>query len=156
MARAFIGIGSNLGDRAAFVRQSVRKLRSFARVLRVSSLHETEPVGVTGRQPDFLNAVAEIETSSAAIELMGQLLSVEAEIGRIRKKPGTARRIDLDLLSYDDLVLDQPVLQVPHPRMHERRFVMEPLTELAPAWVHPVLGRTASELLGQLSRTNER
>lgn len=147
MPRVYVGIGSNLGDRRGRLLRSIDEMRSFSNVKGISAFRKTEPVGVVGKQPHFLNAVVELETDLSPRELIQELLRVEADMGRIRKGRGRAREIDLDLLAYADEVINEPDLQIPHPRMHERRFVLEPLAELAPGWVHPVLGKSAAELL---------
>jgi 2-amino-4-hydroxy-6-hydroxymethyldihydropteridine diphosphokinase len=141
-----IALGSNLGDRDAYLRGAIEKLRPAIHNLRVSTFHDTAPVGV-GPQPTFLNAAAVGETSLTARALLDGLLLVEKELGRERPFPGAARTLDLDLILFDDAVIDEPQLIVPHPRFRERRFVLEPLSEIAPDWRDPVTGRTVEELL---------
>jgi 2-amino-4-hydroxy-6-hydroxymethyldihydropteridine diphosphokinase len=157
--RAFIGIGSNLGDRAANYRQAIERIAALpeTRVVRQSSIYETAPVGeITG---DFLNGVIEIETELGADAMMRRLLTIERAMGR--KRPPASRKaaarakprprtIDLDLLFFNKEVIDTPVLTVPHPRLHERRFVLAPMVELAPALIHPKSNKTISELLVDL------
>jgi 2-amino-4-hydroxy-6-hydroxymethyldihydropteridine diphosphokinase len=143
---AYVGLGSNIGDREGMLRRALELLGRRARVVAVSSFRETEPWGVA-EQPDFVNAVAAIETELRPRELLDDLLSVERELGRVRTGPRFGpRTIDLDLLLYGDLQLDEPGLTLPHPRLHERRFVLEPLFELDPALVVPGRG-TVSDLL---------
>jgi 2-amino-4-hydroxy-6-hydroxymethyldihydropteridine diphosphokinase len=154
--QAFIGIGSNLGDRAAQIRRALSEISTFSRRVRVSAFRETEPFGVDSDQPDYLNAVASIETDLNPRDLLEHLLEIERRMGRVRTVHGASREIDLDLLAYEDRVMEEPGLYLPHPRMTERRFVLEPLAEVAPEWVHPIAGKTATELLSQLVRTNER
>lgn len=151
MSRAYIGIGSNLGDRQRHLERAVTLLHSSPgiRLLRVSSLYETEPVDVGGGR--FLNGVVEIETSFPPSSLLEILLQVEAACGRPREREkGAARVLDLDLLLYEDRVLEERNLQIPHPRMHLRRFVLAPLAELQPDLIHPRLGTSAAELLARL------
>lgn len=152
MATAYISLGSNLGDRHAYLHQALVALARAGAVTAVSSIYETAPVGFTA-QPAFLNAVARLETSLPPVELMTALLAIERELGRDRATsvPKGPRTLDLDLLLYDDRVIDQPGLTVPHPAMHERRFVLEPLAEIAPDALHPILKRSASALLASLS-----
>ena len=144
--RAFVGLGANLGDRRRTLHDALDALADEAgiEVVAVSTLRETEPVGV-GEQPRFLNGAAELETTLTAHELLGRLLAVEQRFGRVRT-PGEhgPRTLDLDLLLYGDEMIDEPGLTVPHPRLHERRFVLEPLAELAPGLVVPGRGDVES------------
>ena len=150
MTRAYVGLGANLGDRERTLREAVDALadEQGVEVVSVSPLRETEPVGV-GEQPFFLNGVVELETTLTARELLGRLLAVEQRFGRVRI-PGEhgPRPLDLDLLLYGDEVIDEPGLTVPHPRLHERRFVLEPLAELDPGLVVPGRGDMESLLRG--------
>ena len=151
-AMAAIALGSNLesefGDREANLREAVRRIGALGEVRKVSSFYDTEPVGYV-EQPRFLNGALLLETDLDPRTLMRELLVVERAMGRervgaIAKGP---RVIDLDLLLFGDWVLWAEELVLPHPRMEERRFVLEPLAEIAPEWVHPVLGVTVLELL---------
>jgi len=147
VARAYVGLGTNLGDREALLRNAVTLLRERVDVRAVSSVRETEPWGLVD-QPAFLNAAVEVETELTPRELLDLLLDVERRLGRTRDGPRYGpRTIDLDLLLYGEQVLDEPGLTVPHPRLHERRFALEPLAELAPDLVVPGRG-SVSRLLG--------
>jgi 2-amino-4-hydroxy-6-hydroxymethyldihydropteridine diphosphokinase len=149
MARAHIGLGANLGDREATLRAAVRKLGALGTIVAVSSLYETEPVGYR-EQPPFLNAVVALETALSPGALMAELLTIERDFGRVRSFANAPRTLDLDLLLIDDLVLDTPDLTLPHPRLHERAFVLVPLVEIGPTAIHPALGARMVELLGAL------
>src|SRR5262249_50636824 len=149
MATAYIALGSNLGDRAATLLAAVRELNATpgVRVTRLSTFHDTEPVGGPVGQSRFLNAAAELSTTLGAEDLLHTLLAVEQKFGRVRREKDGPRTLDLDLLLYDDLRRDAPDPVVPHPRLHQRRFVLAPLAEIAPAVVPPGLGRTVKQLL---------
>ena len=152
MTRAYVGVGANLGDREGTIRAALAALDALpdVAVVAVSTLRETDPVGYLD-QPRFLNGAAALETELGPLELLDALLEVERELGRVRGEGPRfgPRPIDLDLLLHGDLVLDEPGLVVPHPRLHERRFALEPLAELDPALVVP--GRGAVEdLLARL------
>jgi 2-amino-4-hydroxy-6-hydroxymethyldihydropteridine diphosphokinase len=150
VTRAYVGLGANLGDRERTLLDAVTALAAEdgVEVVAVSTLRETEPVGV-GEQPLYLNGAAELETTLSAHELLDRLLAVEQRFGRVRV-PGehAPRTLDLDLLLYGDEVIDEPGVTVPHPRLHERRFVLEPLAELAPGLVVPGRGDVESLLRG--------
>lgn len=152
MTRAFVGLGSNLGDRESTLRAAVGRLRGMpeTKVVAVSKLRDTEPVGYLD-QPRFLNGAVELETALAPRELLDALLDLERAFGRDRStvRPQGPRTLDLDLLLYDDREIDEPGLEVPHPRLHERGFVLEPLAELDPALEVPGKG-TVQALLARL------
>lgn len=130
---AYIGLGSNLGDRGENLRQAIGllKVSRAVQLKRVAPLYRTAPVGVTG-QPEFFNTVAEITTSLSPRQLLARLLEIEQQLGRVRESRWGPRIIDLDLLLYDDLTINEPDLQVPHPRLTERAFAVVPLAALAP------------------------
>jgi 2-amino-4-hydroxy-6-hydroxymethyldihydropteridine diphosphokinase len=146
-----VALGSNLGDRRAHLDWAVDRLRDLLSDLRVSSYIETEPVGVPDAQPPYLNAVVVGTATTPAEALLAGLLRLEAERGRVRNAPLAARTLDVDLILYGDLVLDRAALTLPHPRFRERRFVLEPLVEIAPDVRDPVTGKTGRELLAALS-----
>jgi 2-amino-4-hydroxy-6-hydroxymethyldihydropteridine diphosphokinase len=145
-----IALGSNLGDRRAHLDFAVSRLESILAKLRVSSYRETDPVGVPGEQPSFLNAAAAGETVMTAREVLHALLAIERERGRERPFPGAARTLDLDLVLFGNLVIADPELTVPHPRFRERRFVLEPLADVAPDLIDPVTGLSVAQLLKRL------
>ena len=152
MTRAYVGVGANLGDREGTIRAALAALdaRPDVAVVAVSTLLETDPVGYLD-QPRFLNGAAALETELAPRELLDALLEVERELGRVRGEGPRygPRPIDLDLLLHGDLVLDEPGLVVPHPRLHERLFALEPLAELEPALVVPGRG-AVKDLIARL------
>lgn len=155
MKTAFLALGSNLGlnlgDREANLRQAVRRLESDEiRVTRRSSLYETAPQELLD-QPWFLNAVVEIETSLFPMQLLSRVREIEREMGRQRVTPKGPRNIDIDILFYGRAVIATPQLEVPHPRIAQRRFVLEPLAEIAPDFRHPIIGKTALEMLAALA-----
>ncbi len=147
---AYLSLGSNLGDRAANLREAVKQLEAAGRLLAVSAWYETQPVDVPD-QPWFLNCVAAITTEKTPRELLKLALQVEAAMGRLRLREKGARKIDIDVVLFGDRIVDEPGLKIPHPAMHRRRFVLEPLVEIAPEARHPELGKTARELLAALA-----
>jgi 2-amino-4-hydroxy-6-hydroxymethyldihydropteridine diphosphokinase len=155
VTRAFVGLGSNLGERETTLRAAIGRLRTVpnVEVRAVSSLRDTEPVGYVD-QPRFLNGVVELETSLSARSLLGVLLDLERAFGRDRgtAPPMGPRTLDLDLLLFGDATIDEPLLAVPHPRLHERRFVLEPLAELDPDLEVPGQG-SVQALLSRLDST---
>jgi 2-amino-4-hydroxy-6-hydroxymethyldihydropteridine diphosphokinase len=144
-----VALGSNLGDRERYLRDAIAALRESLRGVTVSAFYDTEPVGV-GEQPRFLNAAATGSTNLSARALLDTLLGIEAKFGRTRPHPGAPRTLDLDLILYGDQIIEERDLTIPHPRFRERRFVLEPLAEIAPDWIDPVTKRTMRELVGGL------
>ena len=152
MTRAYVGLGANLGDRAATIAEAVARLGADPQVevVAVSALRETAPEGPIQAQPAFLNGAVALETTLAPRDLLRRLLAVEADLGRTRSGPrGGPRTIDLDLLIYGETILDEPDLTLPHPRLQERRFALEPLAELQPGLEVPGKG-SVEALLARL------
>lgn len=148
MATAFLALGSNLGDRRATLTAAVQRLRREpgVRVRAVSGYYETEPVGGPAGQGRYLNAAVAVETDRSPRELLDFLLAIERSLGRVRSVKDAPRTIDLDLLLYEGVVLESTVLTIPHPRMHERAFVLHPLAEIAPDFIHPTLKLSIRDL----------
>lgn len=155
--RAFIGIGSNLGDRKANFLEATDRIRKLpnTRIVKQSSLYESEPLG--DAKTWFVNAVVELETECSADELLKRLKAIETAMGRkrVRGKRWGSRIIDLDILFFNNEIIDKRSLKVPHPEIQNRRFVLAPLSELAPQLVHPKLSATVSELLAGLKDTKK-
>lgn len=147
---AYLSLGSNLGDRAASLRAALAQLSQAGWVHPVSAVYETQPVDIPD-QPWFLNCVAAVETDLTPKELLDLALQIEAVMGRLRMQGKGPRNIDIDILLFENCVIDEPGLKIPHPSMHRRRFVLEPLAEIAPEVTHPILEKTARELLADLS-----
>lgn len=145
---AYLSLGSNVGERERNLRAAIAALAASGRVRRVSSIYETEPVDYL-EQEWFLNCVVEFETELPPLELLKELRGIESRMGSKKFIAKGPRLIDLDILLYGDEVIDTPELQVPHPRMRHRRFVLEPLAEIAPGVRHPVSHASAAELLAQ-------
>ena len=147
MNTAYLLIGGNLGDRAAYLEQAIKQIEALCgRITRTSSIYETAAWGNTN-QPAFYNQAIQLTTSLPPETLLAQLLAIEIEMGRIRTQKYGPRTIDLDILMMDDKVLDTNTLIIPHPQLHNRRFALLPLAEIAPSLHHPILDKTVSELL---------
>lgn len=146
---AYIALGANLGDRANTMRRALESLNrtDAVRVMRVSSFIENPAVGGPKGSPAFLNGVVQVETTLSPDVLLDRLLEIEKQLGRIRREKWEPRTIDLDVILYGDQIVNTDQLTIPHPLMHERRFVLEPLAEIAPETIHPILKQTAQQLL---------
>ena len=143
---AYVALGSNLGDKEANLRKALELLQERGvEIVKTSTFISTEPYGVTD-QPTFLNGVCEVRTSLEPLALLHTLLEIEQEMGRVRLRHWGERNIDLDLLLYEDVVMDTPELKLPHPDMQNRDFVLLPLAEIAPELVHPILQKSIEEL----------
>jgi 2-amino-4-hydroxy-6-hydroxymethyldihydropteridine diphosphokinase len=145
----YLSLGSNVGDRAAQLRDALTRLSAAGRVVAVSSFYETEPVEFT-QQPWFLNCAAALETNKTPEQMMAALLAIEEQMGRRRAQNKGPRSIDIDILLFGDAVMDSNELRIPHPAMHQRRFVLEPLAEIAPEVQHPAFKKTIRELRNSL------
>jgi 2-amino-4-hydroxy-6-hydroxymethyldihydropteridine diphosphokinase len=150
----YLSLGSNVGDREAQLRDAVIRLAAAGRVVAVSSFYETEPVEFT-QQPWFLNCAVALETGQTPWQLMTTILRIQEEMGRKRVHKKGPRSIDIDILLFDNVIVEEPELIVPHPALHQRRFVLEPLAEIAPEVLHPVLKRTIRELRDELPAGQE-
>jgi 2-amino-4-hydroxy-6-hydroxymethyldihydropteridine diphosphokinase len=143
----YLSLGSNLGDREAQIREAIARLQKLGEATSVSAFYETEPVEVDREQPWFLNCALAIETDLPPLQFLNKMLGIEQSMGRTRNEPKGPRIIDIDIVFFGDDVLDTSELTVPHPAMRQRRFVLEPLAEIAPDMMHPVLKRRVRELL---------
>lgn len=147
---AYLSLGANLGQRQEQLRAALDRLAVLGRVIATSSLYETQPVGVPD-QPWFLNCAVAVETNLSPERVLDSTLAIERAMGRERTRKKGPRNIDIDIVLFDQRIVDSPRLMIPHPAMHQRRFVLAPLAEIAPQARHPVLKKTVGELLAELS-----
>lgn len=154
MSTIYLGLGSNVGHREANLERALQLLGERVKITRVSFIYQTEPIGYTD-QPWFLNLACEGKTLLDPYELLAFAKDIEGRMGRQPSFPNGPRIIDIDILFYDDRILASEHLTVPHPRIAERRFVLVPLSEIAPDWIHPEIGQTVSELLSRLDNSQE-
>ena len=145
----YLSLGSNLGDRAGNLRAAIEKLSGFGEIVAVSSFYETEPVELTN-QPWFVNCAVALETEQVPEAFLGELLALEQSMGRRRTQKKGPRTIDIDILLFGDAIIETAGLSIPHPAMHQRRFVLVPMAEIAPEQRHPILKRSMRELLDAL------
>lgn len=156
MINAFIGIGTNMGDRKKHIAEAIQLLekQTDVKIIRTSALYVTEPIGYVG-QDWFLNCVVEVMTALPPHELLSHCMAIEEQMGRTRTMQWGPRIIDLDILLYNDAVIDDDELTIPHPNMDKRRFVLVPLVEIAPDIIHPKLNKTVTDLLQHLKDTHK-
>ena len=156
MPSVYLSLGSNLGDRVKNLKEAIKRMEESGKVSikKISSVYETEPVGYEN-QPRFLNLVLQTQTSLDPHPLLEQLLSIEEQMGRKREGKWGPRNIDIDILFYDDLMVNSVELTIPHPRMHERRFILVPLAQIAPKLLHPFLKKNVTELLESCEDNSE-
>ncbi len=150
MNTTYIALGSNLGNKQSNIENALELLKQHGTIVQCSSWYTTEPVGYTN-QDTFLNGVVEFETTLSPRELLGVCQDIEQQLGRVRTVNNGPRTIDLDILFYEDQVINQEDLIIPHPRMHERKFVLQPLCEISPDLVHPQINKTIKEIKKQLT-----
>lgn len=150
MSIAFIGLGSNIGNKTQNLKSAIEKLKeNQIEILNISSFYKTKPYGYTD-QPEFLNAVVKIQTNLSPKELLKTLMKIERKLGRKRTIRWGPRTIDLDILFYDDLIINEKDLIIPHPDLHNREFVLKPLNEIEPEFIHPVLKKKIKQIYSEL------
>lgn len=152
VTRVYIALGSNIGNSFQHIKQAIRDIDNLegCKVLEMAPIYKTKPVGVVD-QPDFLNTVIVVETTTPAQKLLGQFLAIETSLKRERITRWGPRTIDIDILFYGQETIDQDDLKIPHPRLHEREFVLRPMRDLSPDLIHPAIGMTIEELYNQLA-----
>ncbi len=146
---AFVGLSSNIGDKAYHIQTAIKEIAKFATIQHISSIYLTEPVGFQ-EQDEFLNGVLQIQTGLSHQDLLKTLKAIEKQLGRVKIIQDGPRIMDLDILYYNDLCFQSPTLTIPHPRLHLRNFVLTPLCEIAPEFMHPILKKTSQALLANL------
>jgi 2-amino-4-hydroxy-6-hydroxymethyldihydropteridine diphosphokinase len=150
MNTIFLLLGSNLGDRNLFLQQAIQHITNgVGPIIKTSSVYETQSWGKTD-SPDYLNQVIQLQTELSAQEVLQKILDIELVMGRIREEKWGSRIIDIDILFYNSVFVNEPGLQIPHPELHKRRFTLEPLAEIAPTFIHPVLNATILQLKNEL------